>query len=142
METAVRRNRAQRGFSYLEATFAIAIVAICLVPGMRLIPALLASQRAPEGKYLLTLIAQQKLEAAILALEEDFRAGQEDGDLAAEGHPDWHYDLVVTVPSEGDGRYAVLRVRAWDDENGNDGLDEGETSVRFDTKQSNLNWSP
>jgi len=132
----------RRAFSYVELTLAILILAICLVPALKALPDLIASQRGLETRYQLALVAQEKMAAAVLALQANFLASDTLGDLTAQGHADWHYHIVVTLPDAGSGRYAVLCSQAWVDANGNHLADASEVQVRFDTLVSNRNWTP
>ena len=137
-------RRPRGGFSYLELCFAIVILSLCIVPAARMLPSLLTDQRSLEAKYHLSLIAQEKLEAAVLALEAAFVPSLEHGTLADQGRPNWHYDILVEVPLAGLGRYATVRARAWIDPDGGIDIvpDEGDPQVRFDTLVANRQWSP
>ena len=137
---ASRQSRqAHQGASYVELCLAILILAICLAPAARLLPNLLAGQRDIEARFQLSLIAQDKLDAAIVALDADFCASEQQGDLAARGHPDWRYHVVVLTA--GGGRYATIRSTAWVDKNGDLDMDQDEPQVRFDTINSNSAWT-
>ena len=142
MRPRARSATSRRGFSYLEACIAMVIVAVCILPGMQLMPALLASQRNVELHYQLSLMAQQKLEEFIPTLDENFVASDETASLAADGHADWWYRRRVTLSTEGPGRYARVSVRVWVDSNGNSSYDDGETFIRFVTIQANRKWQP
>lgn len=139
---AARRRRRQAASSYLEVMLAMVILAICIIPAARMLPTVLAGQRGLQTRFQLGLIAQEKLEAAVLELDADFSARDDTGDLAAQGHADWRYHLVVTIPPAGSGRYALATSRAWADENGDAALDADEPQVRFDTLVANCQWSP
>jgi len=134
------RNRSRRGTSYVELVVALLILSICLVPAARALPGLLAGQRDLEVRYQLSLIAQEKLEAAALALQSHFAESDQHGDLASQGHPEWRYSVRVEVQRDGDR--ATIRSQAWADENADGRLDPGEPQVRFDTTAVNLDWSP
>lgn len=133
------RRASRRAFSYVELCLAVLILAICLVPAARLLPNLLAGQRDLETRFQLSLIAQEKLDAAVLALEADFSASEQQGDLAARGHPDWRYHVLVL--DVGGGRYATICSTAWVDENGDLDMGQDEPQVRFDTIHSNSAWT-
>ncbi|MBL7222787.1 MAG: hypothetical protein ISS72_02940 [Candidatus Brocadiae bacterium] len=138
----LRRQRAGlRGFSYLEVCLAIVILAICLIPSARMLPTLLAGERGLATRCQLSAVAQEKLESAALSLGNDFAERDEQGDLAAAGHPDWRYHLVVTIPAEGGGRYARLQSRAWLDADGDLACDPEEAQVMFESIASNLRWT-
>ena len=144
MTRARRRCRATSAFSYLELCLAMLILALCIVPAARALPGVLAGQRDLETKYQLCLLAQEKLESAVLDLERAFLAGHTHGTLASEGRSDWHYDVLVEVPVVGLGRYATVRARAWVDLDGGADVvpDPGDPQVRFDTLVANRQWSP
>jgi len=139
---AARRRREQAASSYLEVMLAMVILTICIVPAGRMLPTVLAGQRGLQTRFQLGLIAQEKLEAAVLELGDDFSARDDTGDLAVQGHDDWHYHLAVTIPPAGGGRYALALSQAWADENGNATPDADEPQVRFDTLVANPQWSP
>jgi len=136
-------RRSRSGISYLEVLLAMVILAMCIIPSARYLPGLLAQQRDLELKYRLSLIAQEKLEEAMLALESDFSARYEYGGME---DPDYRYLVDVCIPPEGQGRYATIRVLAWVDTDGNhwddDTPEADEFTVRFDTMQSDPSWSP
>ena len=137
-----RRRTIRQGFSYLELCLAMVILAICLIPAAQALPTLLAGQRRLETRYQLSLAAQEKMEDAVLSLQGDFAERDEQGDLAAEGHPDWRYHIVVTIPAEGEGRYARLRAQAWLDADGDLACDPEELQATFDTIAANRSWAP
>jgi len=138
-----RSRRTRQGFSFTEVCVAILIFTLCLVPALRALPALMASQTDVETKHLLSLIAQEKLADAVLSLRSSFVERYEYGGLS---NPDLRYLIAVTIPAEGAGRYAVVRVLAWVDTGGthvdDDVPDAGEPLVRFDTIVANCAWSP
>jgi hypothetical protein len=136
------RHNPCRAFSYVELCVSMLILSLCLLPGAKLIPALLSGERDLETRYQLSLVAQQNLDAAALALEASFVASDTGGTLSAQGHPDWRYRIVVTVPALGSGRYAVLCSQAWVDKDADTQLDAGETLVRFDLIIANRKWIP
>ena len=138
--TTTRLARARRGFSYIEVCLAMIVIGICLIPAARALPSLLTWQRKVQTKYELTLIAQAKLENALIDLAQDFSARDEEGDLNDYGHADWRYHLVATIYGGGVGRYAVIRSDAWYDEDGDIALGQDEAQVRVDTMLSNCEW--
>ncbi|MFW6161419.1 MAG: type IV pilus modification PilV family protein [Planctomycetota bacterium] len=136
------RASRQAGLSYLEVSLGMVILTLCILPAARFLPVLLDGQRQLETRAQLSFIAQARLEEALSDLAVNFIATDETGDLAAEGHPDWRWHIVVTVPSTGGGRYAAVRSETWHDADGDGSLDPDEPSVRFDTLQANLEWTP
>jgi len=141
-----RLGSARGGFSYLELVLAMAILAICIIPAARMLPTLLAGQRGLETRYQLSLVAQEKLEEAVLSLQNDFGDAYYWGSLGDRGQPNLHYVVDVDVSAAAGGRYATVRVEAWVDTDGNgwddDDPDDGEPVVRFDTLVANRQWSP
>jgi hypothetical protein len=121
---------------------AIAILALCLVPASKWMNGIVAGQRDLETQCQLCLTAQEKLDAALLSLDDSFAERDEGGDLDALGHPDWRYRLVVTIPAGGVGRYATVCSQAWVDSDGDTLLDPDETQVQFDMIAANREWSP
>ena len=145
MPTAPRPHSHHSGFSYLELCIAIVILSLCIVPAARMLPSLLAGQRDLETQYHLSLVAQQKLEATVLTPAPLLLPGTEHGTLTDEGHPTWHYDILI----EPEGllpppRYIDVRVRAWVDLDG--GIDIvpglGDPQVRYDTRVANRQRRP
>jgi hypothetical protein len=118
------------------------ILTLCLLPAAETLPNLLSSQREIETKYQLSLVAQEKVDDAVLALLDTFAAGDVQGDLAAQGHPGWRYHIVVAIPAAGQGRYATVCSQAWVDKDSNGQCDTSETQVRFDTLVANHQWKP
>ena len=141
MARPLRDTRGSRGLSYLEVCLAIVILSLCLIPAARALPTILATHKRVETRYRLSLVAQCELESAVLALEGDFSASSASGDMAAIGHPEWHYSVVVTLPGS-DGRYAVVTATAWEETDGDDQASQGETQVTFATIMANRNWTP
>jgi len=134
------RQRSQ-AFSYVELCIAIIILGMCIIPAAQALPALMAAQRDLETRFQLSLVAQEKLDQAKLELENSFSARDESGDLTVQGHPEWRYHLVVTVPPEGGGRYAIICSQAWADEDSDTQLDADEPQARFDLLVANRGWS-
>ena len=141
---AARRRRTQAASSYLEVMLAMVILALCIVPASRMLPTLLASQRGLETRFQLSLIAQGKLEAAVLGLGANFGPSLEHGTLSAEGRPTWNYDILVETLTLGLGRDATVRARAWVDLDGGIDFvpDPEDPQVRFDTLVANPRRSP
>jgi len=136
------RRTGERAFSYVEVCLAVVILALCIVPATRALPGILEGQRNAETRLQLSLIAQEKLEFAALALQARFIPSSQTGNLAATGHPDWRYEVVVSVPMAGGGRYATIFSRAWADRDGDLACDAEEPQVRYDTILSYRKWEP
>ena len=139
--TTTRPAGARCAFSYVQVCLAMIILSICLIPAARLLPGLLAWQRKVQNKFELTLIAQAKLEEALVDLDGDFSALDQEGDLTDSGHADWCYHLVATIYGGGVGRYAIIQSDSWIDEDGDSALGQDEAQVRLDTMLSNGQWS-
>lgn len=133
-------QRARRkGVSLLEVLAASTVMAMSLVPALRLMTSSLEASRELEASEAMATLAMSMLE---------FDSGQTAGtwDLSSRLRTDLGHKvgvpalLVTTARSDAvsrggvPGSLAVIEVTAWQDANRNRVLDAGERSVRFATK--------
>ena len=133
-----------RGLSYVEVCLAMAILTLCILPAARALPTILAGQRYLQTQHQLSLIAQEKLEAALLALQASFTESEQSGNVSGHDSPPWRYHVDVSIPTGCDGRYATVAAWAYVDTDADAQFppEAGEPAVRFDGIAANWNWRP
>ena len=123
-----------RGLSYVEVCLAMAILTLCILP----------AARALQTQHQLSLIAQEKLEAALLALQASFTESEQSGNVSGHDSPPWRYHVDVSIPTGCDGRYATVAAWAYVDTDADAQFppEAGEPTVRFDGIAADWNWRP
>lgn len=144
MKASQRRNRVpRRGTTLLELVAASSIIAIALVPALRIMRDSLRISRQLEIREAMATIAMSVLEQEAanvsrqwtMQTETHRKPGRRSG-----------YPSVIAVSTTSDalakggipGSLAVVSVTAFDDANRTGGLDDDESSITFATKIAGL----
>ena len=69
-------RRVASGFTLVEVLVALALLGICLIPVVKMLPASLAIGRKVTRQTALAFLAQQQMETAIAQVEYDFQPAQ------------------------------------------------------------------
>jgi len=131
----------RRGHTLLEVLVASALMAIALVPALRLMRSSLRISREIEDRELLTTFCTSKLEEHLAQTSPNWQTGTYGGDFSAEGYPDLRFE-VIRSDSSGDGgivgQLMAIVATVWNDVNGNGSLDNGEPAVVLASKVAKL----
>ena len=131
----------RRGHSLLEVLVASALMAVALVPALRLMRDGLGMARKVESRELLTTFCTSKLEEHLALVSAGWQTGNYSGDFSAEGHPNLRFG-VTRSDSGGDGgisdQLMAVVATAWDDLDGDGSLDDGEPVVVLGSKVAKL----
>ena len=139
-KTRIRTDR-PRGSSLLEVLLATVLIAVALVPALRLMRDSLAVGREIEARDQLTTFATSKLEEHLALVGADWSTGAYTGDFAAEGHPTFRF-LVSRSDTGGDGgivdQLMAVTATIWEDLDGDGTSDSGEPSVILGAKVAKI----
>lgn len=125
----------------LEVLVASALIAIALVPALRMMRDSLRISRQVEDHELLTTFCTSKLEEHLAIASAGWQTGNDSGDFSAEGYP--HLRFTVTRSDSGpdggisDQLMAVIAT-AWSDLDGNGSPDNDEPTVVLGGKVAQL----
>jgi hypothetical protein len=138
---ASRAPGRRRGQSLLEVVAAATIIAVALVPALRMMRDSLKVSRDIETAELMTTLAVSKLEEQMALSSATWSLAAETGNYASLGRSDVRFDVTKTDADGAGGvpdALMVLTVTVWSDKNGNAGKDGNEPGVTFATKISKL----
>ncbi len=125
----------------LEVLLASALMAIALVPALRLMRDGLRISREVETRELLTTFCTSKLEEHLALASPGWQTGSYSGDFSAEGYPSLRFE-VTRSDAVADGgivdELMAVVATAWDDLDGNGSLDNGEPAVVLASKLAEL----
>ena len=130
-----------RGHTLLEVMLASVLMAMVLVPALRLMRDALRNSRDIENRELLTTFCTSKLEEHLAVGSAGWQTGNYTGDFSAEGYPNLRFE-VARSDSGGDGGISdelmAVVATAWDDLDGDGSLDSGEPVVVMGSKVAKL----
>jgi hypothetical protein len=132
------RRRAQ---SLLEVVAAATIIAVALVPALRMMRDSLRVSRDIETAELMTTLAVSKLEEQMALSSATWNLATSTGEYASLGRNDLRFNVTKSDAEAAGGvpdALMVLTVTVWNDENGNAGKEANEPGVTFATKISKL----
>lgn len=131
----------RRGHSLLEIVLASALMAITLVPALRLMRDAFGISRQIETCELLTTLSTSKLEEHLALSSSNWESGDYVGDFSAEGYPSLRFH-VHRSDSDADGGIAdqlmAVTSTAWEDLDGGGSLDADELAVTLSSKVARL----
>jgi hypothetical protein len=131
----------RRGHSLLELVGATTIIAIALVPALRLMRDSVRAIGELETSNLLATLCASKLEESLQRTAASWTSGTATGDFAAEGYPQLKFSLARSdAVAEGGipGDLMSIAVTAWDDRLANNAWDTGELRVNFASKMARI----
>jgi hypothetical protein len=128
-----------RGHTLLEVIIASTLMAIALVPALRLMRDGLRIGRELENRELLTTFCTSKLEEHLALVSAVWQTGNYNGDFLSEGYSDLRF-AVTRSDSIGNGgisdQLMAVVATTWNDLNGNGSLDVDEPVVVLGSKVS------
>ncbi len=111
---------------------ATVLLAVALVPALRLVRDSLAWGREIQTREQLTTFSTSKLEEHLALIGADWQTGTYAGNFATEGEPTFRF-LVSRSDSNGDGgiidQLMAVTATTWQDIDGDGSLDSSEPSV-------------
>lgn len=125
----------------LEVLVASSLMAVALVPALRLMRDGLRISREIEDRELLTTFCTSKLEEHLTLASAGWQTGNYSGDFSAEGYP--HLRFEVTRSDSGGsggiiGQLMAVVATAWNDLDGNGSLGSSEPAVVLGSKVAKL----
>jgi len=141
LKRVVSTQNQRAGHSLLEVIAASALMAVALVPALRIIRDSFATSRDIETQELLITFATSKLEEHLGKAMADWQSGSYTGSFSAEGYSTLRYSVVCSDAEAGGGvtdYLMVVTATVWDDLDSSTTPDTGEPSVVFAGKVSQL----
>lgn len=127
----------RRAHTLLELIAATSLLAVALVPALRILRDAFSQSRRIEVQQMMTTLCVSKLEEHLNRAGAAWEAGTATGDFATEGNADLRYAAVCSEDSADGGisdRLMAVRVTVWQDQNGNAGRDATEPFVVLASK--------
>ena len=129
----MRRMRftVRRGQTLLELVGATTVIAIALVPALRIMRDCIRLGRNSETANLMSTLSTSKLEEHLVSTAANWNATTDAGGFT--GYPTLRDQVVKTDEGVGSGLMNITS-RVWEDTNGNQTWDAGELGTSFATK--------
>ena len=130
-----------RGHTLLEVLIASALIAIALVPALRLMGNSLRIGSDLEDKELLTTFCTSKLEEHLALVSIDWLSGTYTGNFSAEGYATLRFSVTRSDAAADGGitdQLMAVVATTWADLDGDGSLDSDEPSVEFGSKVAKL----
>lgn len=137
-EAAVRHRR---GNTLIELVAATTVLAIALVPALRLMRDALAVEEEVEYASAMATLCAGQLEQALAKTSASWNTATESGSYASLGYSRLKYSVTKSdAPASGGLTNQLLAITAtvWDDTDNDSVLDVGEKKVQFSTKLAKL----
>ena len=138
--SAVHRKK-RSGQSLLELVAASFILAITIVPGLRMMRDSMKNSREVEIATVMTTFSSSKMDEYVAKVAADWDTTNYQGDFSTEGYTEVRYTMVATDNPASGGitdRLMVVYSTIYHDQDGDDAFDTGEPYVLFSTKISKL----
>ena len=139
------RTQSRRGQSLLELLLATTLIALALVPALRLLRDAMTVSRDWENHCLISSYCVNLLEQHLAQANSAWTSSVVSGDFAAFGHAAMNYQVVQSETVAAGGipdALMTITATVWHDENGNNAADSGEPLVTYATKVSKLGAYP
>jgi hypothetical protein len=130
-----------RGHTLLELVGATTVIALALVPALRLMRDSIRAVSNLERSNLLATFCASKLEEQLQRTAANWVPATITGDFSAEGYPDLKFSVVRSEAlADGGipGDLMSISVTAWEDRLANDTWDAGELQVNFASKLARI----
>jgi hypothetical protein len=135
------RQNARRGASLIEVIVTGIVVAVTLVPALRMMRDSLAVNVQTETADAMTTFCASKLEQALAQTCATWTTGTDTGTFSTEGYASLRYSVVKSdlPPSGGiSNRLMAITATVWNDSNGNGVLDSSERRIVFASKVAKM----
>ena len=133
--------RIRRGNTLIELVAATTVLAIALVPALRLTRDALAVEGDLEYATAMSTLCVNQLEQSLSKTAASWNTATESGSYATLGYPRLKYSVTKSdAPASGGLTNQLLAMTAtvWEDVDGDSILDSGEKKVQFSTKLAKL----
>ena len=139
--SAASRRRPRRGSSLLEVVLAGSLLAVALVPALRMMRDGLRISREMETRDLVVTFCTSTLEEHLAGVSADWQTGTYTGDFSADGHSQLRFS-VERSDDAGDGgipdQLMAVTATVWSDDDSDSTLDAGEASLVLASKVAKL----
>jgi Tfp pilus assembly protein PilV len=132
---------ARRGNSLIELIAATTVLAIALVPALRIMRDALAVEEDAEYASAMSTLCVNQLEQSLAKTAAAWNTTTETGSYASLGYSRLKYSVTKTdAPASGGitGNLIAITATVWDDTNSDGLLTAGEKSVQFSSKLAKL----
>lgn len=129
------------GQTLLEVILATSLMAIALVPSLRLMRDAMKISRKVETQSLLTTLAVSKIEENLAISTATWDLSSDSGDFSAEGYSQIRYEVTRSDQVVDGGmpdQLMSVKVTTWSDETANLILDADEPQTTFRSKIANM----
>ena len=129
------------GHTMVELVAAASMMAIALVPALRLMRDSMGVSQSLETRGLLTTFCVSKLEERLARVAASWQAGTLSGTLSAEGYAQLRYSTQSSDASAAGGipgRLMAVSCTVWHDANGDGALSTQESSVNLSSKLAKM----
>lgn len=133
----VKRSHSRRGHTLLELVVAASLLAVTIVPALRLMRDALTQSRRIETMGLITTLAQGKLEERACISGASWTTGTTTGNYSADGYSLLKFKVVASDAAVDGGitnRLMAVTATVWEDTNGDNLQTSGELAATFATK--------
>lgn len=138
---ADRRPNCRSGQTLLELIAATTIIAITLVPALRMMRDSLRVSRDTERANLLATLAASKLEEHLLSVAGSWAPSTVSGNFAADGYPTVRFRVVRSDnPTDGGLTNSLMSITStvWDDTDSDGSHDTNELRAVFASKMARI----
>lgn len=138
---AFSRKKRRSAQTLLELVAATTILAITLVPALRIMRDSLTVSREIELANQMSSFCVSRLEEQMASTSGTWSVSTLTGDYTTAGYPTLNYSVTRSdTGTDGGipGALMVITCTVWNDENGNNSLDAGEPQVVYSTKIGNF----
>lgn len=139
--TIAHPSQPPRGSTLLEVIVAGTLLAIALVPALRIMRDGLSIGRQLDERDLMVTFCTSTLEEHLALASADWQEGAYSGDLSTYGHPELRYSVTKSDDAAGGGiadELMVITATVWCDEDSDGLLDTGEPSIVLASKVAKL----
>ena len=135
------RNARRSATSLLELTVAVGLLALTLVPGLRLMRDAVGWGEDIDNRELIATLCVSKLEEQLASVAGDWATTTASGSFASEGFADHRYDVTASDAVSDGGvldQLMAITVTVWHDANSNTSRDAGESYTIMASKVAKL----
>jgi Tfp pilus assembly protein PilE len=133
--------RQRKGNTLIELVAATTVLAIALVPALRLMRDALAVEEEIEYASAMATLCASQLEQSLAKTSASWNTSSESGNYSSIGYARLKYSVTKSdAPANGGLTNQLLAITAtvWDDTDSDNALDSGERRVQFSTKLAKL----